>query len=73
MLLNVVTNSGFNIQASCSKCPSSAWIPFLTRVTRELLTSQSTQCFVRLEVLCLHESERVSKQMEDTSNNLLEC
>ena len=48
-----VTNSPFDIQASCSKCPPSAWIPFLTRVTRELLTLRSTavQCFVRLEVL----------------------
>jgi len=42
MLLNVVTNSGFNIQASFSKCPPSAWIPFLTRMTRELLTLGST-------------------------------
>jgi len=42
MLLNVVTNSGFSIQASCSKCLPSAWIPFLTRVSRELLTSRST-------------------------------
>jgi len=48
MLLNVVTNSGFNIQASCSKCPPSAWITFLTRVTREPLTSRSTK--VLLEV-----------------------
>jgi len=37
-----VTDSLFNIQASCSKCPTSAWIPFLTRVTRELLTLRST-------------------------------
>jgi len=37
-----VTNSPFNIQASCSKCPPSAWIPFLTHVTRELLTLRST-------------------------------
>jgi len=42
MLLNVVTNSGFGIQASCSKCPPSAWIPFLTRMSRGLLTSRST-------------------------------
>jgi hypothetical protein len=36
----------FNIQASCLKCPTSAWIPFLTHVTKELLTLQSTavQC-----------------------------
>jgi hypothetical protein len=31
------------------------------------------QCFVRLEVLWSHESENVSKQMENTSNNLVEC
>ena len=31
------------------------------------------QCFVRLQVLWSHESGNVSKQMEDTSNNLLEC
>jgi len=37
-----VTNSPFNIQASCSKCPPSAWIPFLTHVTTELLTLRST-------------------------------
>jgi hypothetical protein len=37
-----VTNSPFNIQASCSKCPPSAWILFLTRVTRELVTLPST-------------------------------
>jgi len=56
MLLNVVTNSLFNIHASCSKCPTSAWIPFLTRVTRELVTLRSTalQCFVRLQVLWLN-------------------
>jgi len=37
-----VTNSPFTIQASCSKCLPSAWIPFLTRVTTELVTLQST-------------------------------
>ena len=37
-----VTDSPFNIQASCSKCPPSAWIPFLTRVIRELVTLRST-------------------------------
>jgi len=42
MLLKVVTNSLFNIQASCSKCLPSAWIPFLTRVTRELVTLRDT-------------------------------
>jgi len=37
-----VTNSPFSTQASCSKCPPSAWIPFLTCVTRELVTLRST-------------------------------
>jgi hypothetical protein len=37
-----VTDLPFNIQVSCSKCPPSAWIPFLTRVTRELVTLRST-------------------------------
>jgi hypothetical protein len=40
-----VTGSRFNIQASCSKCPPSAWIAFLTRVTRELVTLRSTAVF----------------------------
>jgi hypothetical protein len=62
-----VTDSPFNIRASCSKCPPSAWITFLTRVTRELVTLQSTA------VLWSHESEKVSKQMEGTSNSLSEC
>ena len=31
------------------------------------------QCFVRLQVLWSHESENVSKQMEETLNNLFEC
>ena len=35
--------------------------------------STALQCFVRLQVLWLHKSENASKQMEDTSNNLLEC
>jgi len=37
-----VTDSPFSTQASCSKCPLPAWIPFLTRVTRELVTLRST-------------------------------
>jgi hypothetical protein len=37
-----VTDSPFNTQASCSKCPPPASIPFLTLVTRELLTLRST-------------------------------
>jgi len=62
-----VTDSPFNIQASCLKCPPSAWITFLTLVTRE------PKGFLRLKVLWSQESEKASKQMEDTSNNLLEC
>ena len=31
------------------------------------------QRFVNLEVLWSHKSKNISKQMEDTSNNLLEC
>ena len=33
-----VTDSLLNTQTSCSKCPPSTWIPFPTRVTRELVT-----------------------------------
>jgi len=33
-----VTDSPFNTQANCSKCPLSAWMNFLTHVTRELVT-----------------------------------
>jgi len=32
------TDSPFDTQASCSKCPPSAWINFLSRVTKELVT-----------------------------------
>jgi len=37
-----VTDSPFGTQASCSKCPPPAWITFLARVTRELVTLRST-------------------------------
>ena len=37
-----VTDSPLNTQTSCSKCPPSAWMHFLTRVTRELVTLRST-------------------------------
>jgi hypothetical protein len=43
-----VTNSPFSIQASCSKCPPSAWIPFLTCVTRELVSLRSTAVLRKL-------------------------
>ena len=35
--------------------------------------STTLQRFIRLKVLWSHESENVSKQTENTSNNLLEC
>jgi len=37
-----VTNSPFNTQANRSKCPPTAWMHFLTHVTGELVTLQST-------------------------------
>jgi len=37
-----VTDSPFNTEANCSKCTPSNWMNFLTRVTRELVTLQST-------------------------------
>ena len=33
-----VTESPFNAQANCSKCPLSVWMHFLIPVTRELVT-----------------------------------
>ena len=45
----------FSIQANCSKCPPSAWITFLTRVTRELVTLRSTT------VLCKVTSSLVTR------------
>jgi hypothetical protein len=63
-----VTDSPFSTQANCSKCSLSAWIHFLTCVTRELVTLGSTavQCRVTSSLV-------TSKQTEDTSKNLLEC
>ena len=43
-----VTDSPSNTQTSCSKCPPSAWIPFLTRVTRELITWRSPAALLML-------------------------
>ena len=40
------TDSSFNTQAKCSKCPPSASIHFVTLVTRELVTLRSTAAFV---------------------------
>jgi hypothetical protein len=38
----------FNTQASCSKCPPCAWLHFLTRVTRELVSLWSTAALLML-------------------------
>ena len=43
-----ITDSPLNTQTSCSKCPPSAWIPFLTRLTRELVNLQSTAALLML-------------------------
>jgi len=43
-----VTDSPLNTQTRCSKCPPSAWIPFPTRVTRELVTLRSTTALLML-------------------------
>jgi len=43
-----VTESPFSAHTSCSKCPTSAWINFLTCVTRELVTLQSTAALLML-------------------------
>jgi len=43
-----VTDSPFNTQADCSKCPPSASMHFLTRVTRELVTLRSTAVLLML-------------------------
>jgi hypothetical protein len=43
-----VTDSSFNTQASCLKCPPSAWINFLTRVARKLVTLRSTAAMLML-------------------------
>ena len=42
VLKRTATDSSFNPQASCSKCPPTAWMHFLTRVTRDLVTLRST-------------------------------
>ena len=43
-----VTDLPFNTQANCSKCPLSAWMHFLTRVTRELVTLRNTAALLML-------------------------
>jgi len=51
-----VTVSPFNTQAGCSKCTPSAWIHFLNRVTRELVTLRTTAA-----MLMLFESLRIRR------------
>jgi hypothetical protein len=63
-LLNVVTNLQFNIQASCSKCPPSSWIPYLTRVTRELVTLRSTAVLRKVTSIT---------EMKSVYNAVLDC
>jgi len=41
-----VTDWSFNTKASCLKCPPSAWIHFLTLVTRDLITLRSTSALL---------------------------
>ena len=43
-----VTDSPFNTHTGCSKCPPSACIHFLYRVTRELVTLGSTAALLML-------------------------
>jgi len=43
-----VTDLPFNTQANCLKCPPSAWIHFLTCVTRERVTLRSTAAMLML-------------------------
>jgi len=46
------TDMPFNAQTSCLNCPPSAWINFLTCVTRDLVTLQSsTALLMHLAVL----------------------
>jgi hypothetical protein len=43
-----VTDSPFDTQTNCSKYPPSAWMHFLTRVTRQLVTLRSTAALLIL-------------------------
>ena len=43
-----VTDWPLNIQTNCLKCPASAWMRFLTRVTRELVILRSTAALLML-------------------------
>jgi hypothetical protein len=75
-----VTDSLFNTQANCSKCPPSAWIHFLTRVTMELVTLKSAARSINnAAVFCQVTSSLVTQDRKcmqadgDISNNLCEC
>jgi len=43
-----VTDWPVNTQTNCSKCPPSAWINFLTHVTREFVTLRTTTALLML-------------------------
>jgi len=43
-----VTDWPFSTQANCSKCPPSAWMHVLTRVTKEIVTLRSTAALLTL-------------------------
>jgi len=45
-----VTDSPSNTEANCSKCLPSAWMHFLTRVTRELVTLRSAAALLMVLV-----------------------
>jgi len=46
VVICTVTDSPLNTQTISSKCPPSAWIPFLNRVTKELVNLRSTEAFL---------------------------
>jgi len=46
----IVTDSPSNTEANCSKCLPSAWMHFLTRVTRELVTLRSAAALLMVLV-----------------------
>jgi len=68
-----VTDSLLNTETSCSKCPPSAWISFLTCVTRELVTLRSTAVLGKVTSSVVTRVKKGIKQMEGTSNNLFQC
>ena len=43
-----VTDLPLSTQENCSKCPPSAWMHFLTRVTRELVNLRRTAALLML-------------------------